>query len=269
MERDQRLYWVDIREAAIWRRDWVSGTATAYYPPWPVTALAPRAAGGFIAGTARGLALIDPERGVYEQFGHLETDLPGNRCNDGKVDRAGRFWVGTMDDAEEAATGQLFRIDSPTRWAVMDGGYRVTNGPAFSPDNRTMYHADSALGRVYRFTIDESGWILGREEFAHFEREDGYPDGMTVDAQGHLWVAFWDGWCLRRFSAAGECVETIDLPVQRPTSCTFAGPCLDTLVITSARTGIPENALARQPLAGALFITRPAVGGMADVPFDG
>ncbi|MBB6124197.1 SMP-30/gluconolactonase/LRE family protein [Sphingobium subterraneum] len=269
VERDQSLYWVDIRTPAIWRRDWASGDVTLYDPPWPVTALAPHAAGGFIAGTMHGLALIDPERGAYDHLADLEPDVPGNRCNDGKVDRAGRFWAGTMDDAEEQASGQLFRVDSPTHWTLMDGGYRVTNGPAFSRDNRIMYHADSALGRIYRYALDEAGEIVTREEFVHFERADGYPDGMSVDAQSHLWVAFWDGWCLRRLSPEGHCVETLEVPVQRPTSCTFAGSGLDTLVITSARIGIPENELARQPLAGALFITTPAVGGMADVPFGG
>lgn len=267
VERDQSLYWVDIRTPAIWRRDWASGTVTIYDPPWPVTTLAPRAGKGFLAGTTQGLALIDPERGGYERFVDLEPDRPDNRCNDGKVDRVGRFWVGTMDDAEELASGQLFRVDTLSRWAAVESSYRVTNGPAFSPDGTLLYHADSALGRIYRLALDDRGRILSRDIFAQFAQDEGYPDGMTVDARGNLWVAFWDGWCLRRLSPQGDCLETLEIPVQRPTSCTFAGPGLDTLVITSARTGIPESDLAKQPLAGALFVTTPAVGGIADVPF--
>lgn len=269
VEREAALYWVDIKAPLIWRLDWASGGVTHWTPPFRIGALAPRANGGFVAGTERGFALIDLQTAQYEVIGNPEPELPGNRFNDGKLDPRGRFWTGTMDDREQKSSGALYRLTPDLRWTRIAEGYRVTNGPAFSPDGRLMYHSDSAIRTIYVFHLDEQGDVKGRLVFASFGEADGYPDGMTTDAAGFLWVAFWDGWCLRRFSPEGECVEKIDMPVQRPTSCTFAGPDLDHLLITSARIGIHDRALDDQPLAGALFMARPAIGGTPQTSFPG
>jgi sugar lactone lactonase YvrE len=151
----------------------------------------------------------------------------------------------------------------------VDDGYRVTNGPAFSPDGRIMYHSDSARQVIYAFDLDEDGNAAKKREFARFGEGDGYPDGMTVDSEGCLWSAFWDGWCVRRFSPDGECIRKIDVPVQKPTSCAFGGPALDRLYVTSASIGLDEKALAMQPCAGGLFLLEPGAGGVAEVPFAG
>lgn len=267
--REGAVYWVDIELPRIWRFHAADGTLAHWTPPFRIGSLAPRTAGGFVAGSEHGFAFVDPEAGRYELIGKPETEPPGNRFNDGKVDRLGRFWAGTMDDAEEAATGALYRLDADCRWTRVDEGYRVANGPAFSPDGRCMYHTDSARRTIYRFALDERGQVSGREVFARFGEADGYPDGMTADADGFLWIAFWDGWCLRRLSPGGECVQTLKMPIQRPTSCTFGGPDLDRLFITSARTGLSEDKLLGQPLAGALFMAEPAVGGTPQPSFAG
>lgn len=232
-----------------------------------VSAIAPAARGGFIAATDHGLCWADPVEGRYELIAAPERHLPGNRSNDGKVDRVGRFWMGTMDDREEQATGSLYRLDPDLGWRQVDSGYRVTNGPAFSPDGRTLYHTDSALRTIYAFDLADDGTPCHRHALARFKDEDGYPDGMTVDAGACLWVAFWDGWCMRRLSPDGEVLRTVEMPVARPTSCAFGGAALDRLFVTSARIGLNEKALAVQPLAGALFMLDVGVRGLPERPF--
>lgn len=265
---EQALYWVDIKAPAIMRLDWSTRFVERWTPPCRVTALAPRRQGGFIAATEEGFAFLDGARRTLELLGNPEPDLPGNRLNDGKVDRTGAFWAGTMDDAEQAASGSLYRLDETLVWSQIDSGYRVTNGPAFSPDGAWLYHTDSPLQRVYRFALRD-GAIGPRELFLQFTEDDGSPDGMTIDAEGGLWIAFWDGWCLRRFAPDGSALDRLDLPVQRPTSCTFGGPALDRLFITSARIGLSPDELAQQPLAGALFVAQPSVAGVPQIPFAG
>ena len=132
-----------------------------------------------------------------------------------------------------------------------------------------MYHADSARRVVYAYDLDEEGGVLARNVFLRFAGDDGFPDGMTVDSESCLWVAFWDGWCVRRFSPAGECLLTVDLPVQRPTSLTFGGPALDRLYVTSASIGLDDLARKMQPQAGGLFLLLPGVTGIAERPFAG
>lgn len=132
-----------------------------------------------------------------------------------------------------------------------------------------MYHADSARQLIYRFDLANDGSAANKAVFARFERDQGYPDGMTVDAEGCLWIAFWDGWCLRRLSPDGSLLTELPVPVERPTSCTFGGPDLDRLFITSARVGLNAAALEAQPLAGALFVAEVGVTGFAVTSFAG
>ena len=268
VEREQALYWVDIKGLKIFRLDG-EGNFQSWGTPFRIGSLAPRRPGGFIAGTERGFAKVDPAAGLFEPFAHPDTDRPTNRFNDGKVDRQGRFWAGTMDDTEAHASGSLYRLDGDLTWTRADDGYRVTNGPAFSTSGQTMYHNDSARQVTYAFDLDESGSPSNRREFARYGPGEGYPDGMTVDAEDCLWIAFWDGWCVRRFSPAGDCLATLELPVQKPTSCAFAGPDLSELYITSASIGLSPSERAEQPCAGDLFMLDTGVTGVADVPFEG
>jgi D-xylonolactonase len=266
--REQALYWVDIKTPSVWRLDWATRATRSWTPPWRVGAIAPRLEGGFIAATEAGFALADFEEDIFELIGNPEEDIPGNRFNDGKVDPAGCFWAGTMDDAEQATTGALYRLDAMLEWQCVDHGYHVTNGPAFSPDGRILYHSDSAIRTVYRFPIAADGSVGARETFLRFDQDAGYPDGMTSDIEGCLWIAFWDGGCVRRFSPEGVLLDQIDVPTQRPTSCAFGGPEFDRLFITSARIGL-DDVLADQPLAGSLFMVRPSVGGVEPPSFAG
>jgi sugar lactone lactonase YvrE len=266
--REQALYWVDNKGRKVFRHDG-TGEVRTFATPFEVCCLAPRENGGFIAGTDRGLAAIDFETSRYDVLENPEAHIPGNRFNDGKTDPWGRFWSGTMDNAEKAVTGSLYRFDADFSWMKMDSGYRVTNGPAFDRTRGRMYHTDSAARTIYAFDLTDSGEMAGRRVFIQFEQKDGSPDGMTVDAEGHLWACFWDGWCIRRLSPEGEIVERIAMPVQRPTSCAFGGPDLDRLYVTSARLGFDDKTLSMQPCAGGLFLVDTGVRGVAETSFAG
>ena len=264
--RDQSLYWLDIKGRRIFRlrdkdvREWQT--------PVRVGSIAPRAAGGFIVGTDDGFYGIKlGDEAHFTAIGNPEAGLPDSRFNDGKVDRHGRFWAGTMDDTEQASVGALYRLGADLHWNKVDDGYGVTNGPAFNRAGDIIYHTDSARRTIYRFALSPDGELGRREIFARFTGAEGYPDGMTVDAEDCLWVAFWDGWAVRRFSPAGEELAAIDMPVQRPTSVAFGGPELDRLYITSARIGLDQAAIAVQPSAGGLFMLQPGVSGIAERPF--
>jgi len=265
---EQALYWVDIKGRKIFRLD-RAGDVREWETPFRIGSLAPRLAGGFIAGTERGFAEVDLDALRFEAFCNPEAERIDNRFNDGKVDREGRFWAGTMDDSERAASGALYRLDPDRKCTRLDDGYRVTNGPAFSPDGRLMYHNDSGRQLTYSFDLDEAGEPSNRRVFARFGAGDGYPDGMTVDAEGCLWIAFWDGWCVRRLSPSGEPLETLPLPVQKPTSCAFGGEALDRLYITSASIGISDSDRDAQPCAGGLFVLETDTSGLAELPFAG
>jgi sugar lactone lactonase YvrE len=265
--REQALYWVDIPQKRVfrWSQDQGSRTIPVSHH---ICSLLPRAASGFIGGGYDGFLEIAADLAVTV-IADPEPDLPDNRFNDGKVDRSGRFWAGTMDRHEREASGSLYRMDPDRRWSRIDSFYRVTNGPAFSRDGRTMYHTDSARQTVYAFDLAEDGVASNRRVHLRFGEGDGYPDGMTVDAEDCLWIAFWDGWCVRRFSPAGERIAELRVPAQRPTSCAFGGPNLDRLFITTASRDLSAEELGAQPYAGGLFMTSPGVTGIAEPLFAG
>ena len=260
------LYWVDIVGGRLFR---MAGGRTEEIPiARPLCSIVPRAGGGFVGGNLEGLVAISADFKITSLV-HPEPDLPDNRCNDGKVDRAGRFWAGTMDRSERSVSGSLYRLDADLSCTRIASGYTVTNGPAFSRYGRTMYHTDSGRQTIYAFDLDVAGNATNRRVFAQFGEGDGYPDGMTVDSEDCVWVAFWDGWCIRRLSPTGERLAEIATPVQRPTSCAFGGEKLDQLYVTSARRDLAEGDLVRQPLAGGLFRCKPGVAGIAELPFAG
>lgn len=264
-----QLSFVDIKGRKLFLLDADGGNLREIPTPYRIGSLIPRASGGHIAGTEHGIAHVDLELERFELLFDPEEDRESNRFNDAKVDRHGRLFAGTMDDEERKASGAFYRIDKKLACTRIDDGFKVTNGPAFSPDGKVMYANDSALQVTYRYDLAPDGTPLNKLELARFGEGEGYPDGMTVDAEGCLWIAFWDGWCLRRLSPRGERLAELRVPVQRPTSCAFGGPSLDRLFITSARIGLEENDLAAQPYAGGLFMTVPGVSGVAEQPFAG
>lgn len=265
-----QLWWVDIKGPALNRYDPANGARWSWMPPCRITALGLAGSDRLIASSDLGFVLVEPEAERLVPLHHPETAIPGNRFNDGKVDPQGYFWAGSMDDAEEETTrGTLYRFAPDGSCEAMLGGFHVPNGPAFAHDGRSFYVNDTARRRTDRVRLDGSGAIAARETFLTFAEGEGYPDGMTVDAAGNLWIAFWDGWCVRCFSPEGAPIDRIELPVARPTSCAFGGPALDQLFITSASVGLSDAERDEQPLAGGLFVVPGVARGVAAPHFGG
>lgn len=251
--RTGTIAFVDINAAQVHRYDVATAATTSWTAPWRVGSIGVRAAGGFVAGTKAGFATLDPDTGDYAVIGHPEPDLAANRFNDGKVDPHGNFWAGTMDDRRQDRSGVLYCLRPDRTWTATDLDYRITNGPAFSPDGRTLYHTDTMDGTTFAFDLAPDGRVTNRRVFRRWDDVVGHPDGMTTDADGHLWVAFWGGWCVRRIAPDGAVVSENTLPVSNVSSMAFGGPALDRLFATSARQDLSPAALDDQPLAGGLF----------------
>lgn len=239
--RDNAVYWVDILAPALNRLSLADGRIERWAMPEPLGWVAERKSGGFVAGFQSGFAWLTLDPLTITAIGDPEPNLPGNRMNDGKADADGRIWCGTMDMAEEQDSGALYRLDPDGRWTMMDSGYGVTNGPTFSPCGRWLYHSDTMRRTMYRFARTSDGGIADRQPFIQFAQEDGYPDGMTVDAEGHVWVAHWGGGRISRFTPEGKLDRAIPLPARQVTNITFAGPDLDRMFVSSAAIGLPET----------------------------
>jgi sugar lactone lactonase YvrE len=226
--------------------------------------------GKLVAGFQTGFAFVDLERDEVTPIADPEADRPGNRFNDGKCDTAGRFIAGSRHYLEVEPTGAVHVLEADGATRRLFGGYAVCNGPAFSPDGRTLYFSDSVGRRVLAFDYDPARGEVGPSQvFARFGAEQGLPDGLTVDAEGFLWCAHWMGWRVTRLRPDGREDAVIELPVPHVTSCTFGGAALDMLYITTARMQIAPEDLAREPLSGALFKVAPGVTGLPAARFAG
>lgn len=252
--REQALYWVDILNHRLHRYSPEEGRRSWQFDQ-EISAVAERAgADGLLITQRHGFASFDPASEELVPLLQVEGDIPGNRFNDGKCDRHGRFWAGTMDFDGKRPTGSLYRFSPDRSCSRIDTGYIVTNGPAWSSDDRTMYHNDSVNGRVYAFDFDaDTGNASNKRLFLQFSEEEGSPDGMSTDAVGGLWIAHWGAGRLTCHDAQGNVLRTINLPCSQVTSCAFGGPHLDTLYITTAAVGLSAQQLEREPLAGGLF----------------
>lgn len=260
-----RLFWVDIEAPAL---NWLDlaggGTGTRTFQE-PLGWIIPRAGRrDFIVGLKSGFATYDLEADRVTPIGDPEPDHPDNRLNDAKVDVAGRIWAGSMHQAETAVSGSLHRLDPDLTWHRMDGEYGVANGPTFSLDGRIIYHSDSAARTVYAFDLAEDGTLSGKRPFLRFPDDWGWPDGMTTDAEGCLWIAHWGGGRLSRVDPEGRLMRAIPLPAPNITSCAFAGEGLDRLFVTSAARGAEHV-----PEAGALFELDVGVVGLPPRAFGG
>lgn len=267
---EQTLYWVDIVGRAARSYTPSDGRRHDWSLPSEIGALALRGSGGALVALRTGFALLDVASGALTPLSDPEPDLPDNLFNDGACDRAGRFWAGTLHQDETEPLGSLYRLDADSRCTRMLSELIIPNGIGWSPDDRTMYFADSGQHRIFAFDYDlERGAISEQRTFAEVDERDGVPDGLTVDADGHVWAALWDGGVLRRYAPDGALVKEIQLPVPRPTSCAFGGPDLTTLFITSARDGLTDRELAEAPLSGSVLALDTAVRGIAEPTFGG
>ena len=265
---EDAVYFVDIINKQLHRLSLADGARQTWSFDVEVTSVSPRAQGGYVCTVRDGFAFLDLPAGNLEPIVMVEADMPGNRFNDGKVDGNGRYWAGTMGDGKQE-TGSLYRLDKDLSVRKMDENYVITNGPAFSTDGKTLYHNDSEKRIVYAFDLSADGSLSNKHVFVQLTEEEGHPDGMTVDSENCLWLCHFAGSRITRYSAAGEVLQVIPMPVPNITSCTFAGENLDTLFITTARLHIAEEELGNYPLAGSLFSCKPGVKGLPTPLFAG
>ncbi len=274
-EREQALWWVDILQQRLHRFRPADGERRTWQLPDTVSAVAERThAKGLVLAMRNGFAFFDPDTEALQLL--AQPGLPGNRFNDGACDAQGRFWSGSMDFACRAKTGGLYRLEpdgdrAPRCDLVLDAGFPVTNGPAWTLDGRTMFFNDTVRGRVLALPFDAATGQLGAARtFLQLAADDGYPDGMTVDAAGRLWLAHWGAGCVSvHDSADGRELARVHLPAPHITKMAFGGPGLRTLFITSARHELSAEQLAAHPLSGALFAVHTDVCGLPAHTFHG
>jgi len=267
--RDRSVWWTDIQECRLYRLSWPGRELEVFETPERLCAFAfTDSADCIVAAFASGFALYDYRRGQILWQKTLLAPGSGMRFNDGKVDRQGRFWAGTMvEDGSDRCDAGLFRLDSDGSVTEVAKGIRISNGACWSPDADTFYFADSPSRNLYRYDFDaEKGEISNRRLFARTMMHR-YPDGATVDSQGYLWSAQWRGARVERYSPDGRSAGCIPLPVSQSTCATFGGENMDLLFVTSARDELPEWTLGRERLAGSLFVCKTPFRGIEDTRF--
>jgi sugar lactone lactonase YvrE len=262
------LWWVDARWPAVKRLDPATGAVMMLVLPEIVGSIALRESGGMLAATKSGIHLLDPASGALEAKIDPEPHLPDNRFNDGRCDRAGRFWAGTMSHVNREPTGSLYRFDADFRSTKLRNAIIIPHTLAFSPDGRTMYFADTNRHAIWAYDYEpESGAATGERVFA--DTGKGRPDGSCVDAEGCLWNADYGAARVVRYTPAGKVDRSFALPVTNATCCCFGGKDLDTLYITTATQRLTPEELVKQPLAGSLFALHPGVRGLPESRFAG
>jgi sugar lactone lactonase YvrE len=254
----QCICWIDILRGEIHQYSPANDLHKTISAKQMIGAIAICKNGHFIAALKNGFGFIDRKSGATMMISNPEPHLPGNRFNDGKCDPAGRFWAGTMSHTDEPEKGSLYLLGKDLSVTRKIENVSISNGLAWSPDQNTFYYIDSPTKKVAAFQFDKTnGNIENKRYIIQFSKNEGTPDGMTIDSEGMLWIAHWDGWQISRWNpVTGEKIKTILLPVSRVTSCCFGGKKLDDLYITSASTGLSEDQLKKEPLAGSLFVIK-------------
>ena len=268
-EREQVLYWIDIREPALHRYDPATDQDQSWRMPAEIGAFALCRSGRVLAALRTGLVCFALGAADYELLAPSPFDPRTHRFNEGKCDARGRFWVGTMYDPLQPHDHSVARA-LPLHVYTMESGLRpidasaqTANGLGWSPDQRTMYFADTRARTIRRFEFDlAAGTARAPQTFVQFSDERDRPDGAAVDAEGGYWCALYSASRVVRIDPSGRIEREIALPVSQPTMCAFGGPELDTLYITSAAQRLDANTLGRQPHAGGLFRCRPGVRGV-------
>jgi L-arabinonolactonase len=267
---DKVLYWVDIKQPAVHRFNPATGSSETWPMAEDVGCLALRKLGGGIVALRSGFAYFDFCTGGVRRLASPLQGQPDMRFNDGRCDRRGRFWAGTLHEKRHRGTAGLYRFDPDGRCTQIFGGVTVSNGIAWSPDSLTMYFADSWARTIFSFDFDlDSGTPHNERIFAELPHGSGVPDGATVDAEGFLWSANFDGGRITRYAPNGTVDRVIWMPVQRPTSCVFGGEDFGILYVTSASLNLTDRQRMEAPLAGGIFAVDPGVKGLPEPRFAG
>jgi xylono-1,5-lactonase len=262
VERDQALWFVDIKKHHIHRYDPADGSKRSWAAPEQVGFVLPAELGGFVAGLQSGLHHFDETSGAFELIVQVEPDLPDNRLNDGVVDPLGRLWFGTMDNAERAKSGAFYCFADGRLTRTGIDGIAITNGPAVSPDGKLLYVVDTLKGTIECADIRDDGSLDQPRPFVRIDPREGHPDGPTIDSEGCVWISLYAGWEARRYSPAGELIGQARFPVANITKIAFGGDDLRTAYATTARQMLSAEIIAKQPLIGAVFEFRVNVPGV-------
>ena len=264
------LIFVDCNEGRIHRFDPIKDHLSGIEVGHTIGVAIPRSRGGFVATSVDGLLSVSDTGEDVSLIVPIEADLPNNRMNDGKCDAKGRLWSGTFSTRFERDAGALYRIDPDLRLTPALRDVRVSNGIAWSPDNRLLYFNDTLARGIDVFDYDlDQGHLSNRRRFVDIDRDTGLPDGMAVDADGCVWVALFHGGQVRRYNPQGDWIGVISLPAGRVTSCNSGGPLLDELYITTADLKLHDDGNPHEAEAGYLFRCRPGVKGLPSHPFAG
>ena len=265
---EQEFYWIDIKAPSLQRWNPTTKEQKTWALPAEVGAFVRASGNRGVVALQTGIAYIDLDTEEIIPIVDPESDKPSNRFNDGKCDRRGRFWIGSMDNEEKQTSGTLYRIDPNHTVTPIKSPVGISNGLGWSPDNSTMYYADSPAKKIYAYDYDiETGASTNERVLVDIDK--GVPDGLTVDSEGYIWNAQWGAWRVVRYAPDGSKDFILELPVAQPTSCCFGGSDLKDLYITSARIGISEEDLKKQPKAGNVFKIRTEVAGLPEVKFAG
>jgi sugar lactone lactonase YvrE len=276
---ERALYWVDVpMPSCLHRWDPKTGDHKTWAMPEMITSLAKRNDGTLLIASHHGLNVFDQRKGTLVRIAAPEADRPVNRANDGCSDSKGRFWFGTMRnniapdgtylDVPES-TGVLYKVEPDLRIVPMEGGVGISNAICWSPDSRRMYFADTLVGAIHVYDFDPGlGAISNKRVFGKVDG-CGHPDGATVDAEGYVWNARWDGSSVIRFAPDGAVDAIVEIPAVRVTCCAFGGDDLDKLYVTTSRLHLTEEELATQPQAGGVFALKPGVKGLPRPAFGG
>ena len=263
--RDQALYWIDIEAPSVLRFDPASGETREWPMPTHPGAIALYSDGSLMVALRTGLRRFGPATGSLTHLADPDYDPETTRYNDGRCDRRGRFWIGSMYEPRDKATAKLYRYEKDVGLVAVFEGITVSNGLAWSPDGLTMYHADTPTRTVFAYDYDpDTGTPSRKRPFASVPENMGKPDGAAVDANGGYWSALVRGGAIARFTPDGNLDRVIDLPVSRPTMCCFGGRDLETLYVTSIGHGLDARERESHPEGGALLALTPGVKGLPE-----
>jgi L-arabinonolactonase len=262
-----RLWWTDIQERKLFRWDPLTRALESFDLPERLGSF------GFVQGSENivaafesGFAFYHPESGQLEWLERPRHEARNVRFNDGRVDRQGRFWAGSMVEGEGAPTGKLYCLQGG-KSAVRLAGIAISNSICFSPDGRHLYFADTPHRTILRYDIDPGDGTIGNRQIFARTPQGAFPDGSNIDAEGHLWNAHWGAGRVVRYAPDGSIKESIDVPAMQPTCIAFGGRDLNLLFVSSAREGLSDAALAQQPQAGNVFVYQLDVKGLTDARF--
>jgi len=256
--KNNAIIWLDILADTIHRYNPATQQHTTFKTGQMPGSIVLRKSGGIIAAMQDGFSAIDLDKETIKPIADPEANIPNNRFNDGKCDPEGRFWAGTMALNETPHAGSLYMLGTDLSITTKIKGTSISNGLAWSMDERTLYYIDTPTMQIVAYDYDgKSGSISNKRTVITVDKKDGNPDGMTIDTEGMLWIAHWDGWQVtRRNPDTGEILQRIPVPAAKPSCCTFGGDNMNDLYITSAKDGLTDEELLQQPLAGSLFVIK-------------